>query len=66
MENSYLEVKLQTVVDGHLHVSSHCSKKNPVLSLNVYAKNWTPSSAVVPMPVLSRSNIFKDALSSIK
>lgn len=25
MENSYLEEKLEALLDGHLHVSSHCS-----------------------------------------
>lgn len=35
MENSYLEEKLEAVVDGHLHGSSHCSaalKKSNVVS----------------------------------
>lgn len=26
MENSYLEEKLETVVDGRLYVSSHCNE----------------------------------------
>ena len=42
MENSYLEEKLEALVDGHLHVSSHCSaalKKSNVVPRCV-CKKW--------------------------
>lgn len=67
MENSYLEEKLEAVVDGL--VSSHCSaalKKSNVVPKRVHKKKGLLLSTVIPAPALPKSNTCQDSLSSMK